>query len=324
MGSMAVYKENDSGPPVRDIQDRLAALDFDRGEDESGIFGPGTAASVRRFQEDRNLTPDGMVGRETWRTLVDAGFRLGDRLLYHTLPMFHGDDVATLQRQLSAIGFDPGHIDGIFGADTLAAVLEFQENRRLPEDGIAGPLLISELDLIERETTKLGRDRVRDRVWLMSRPASLAGQRVLVDAFCRSDRESAAAWEAALGAARRLRSIGSQVIISRSADSAPAERMRARLANARAVDLILAFALPDVDEPGVYFFASSLTHSDAGEAVAGEIAGHLGLPAIGRIMPILRETRATSVVVTVPNLDASLGALVARIVEAWLGTEPDS
>jgi len=319
---MAVYKQSDSGPPVRDIQDRLAALDFGSGDDEPGTFGPGTVDAVRSFQQDRNLTPDGKVGRETWRTLVDAGFRLGDRMLYHTFPMFHGDDVATLQRQLSAIGFDAGHIDGIFGADTLAAVLEFQENRRLPEDGIAGPLLISELDLIERETAKLGRDRVRDRVWLMARPASLAGQRVFVDPFCRSEREAVAAWEAALGAARRLRSIGSQVLVSRSADSTPAERMRARLANDQAVDLILSFAIPDVDGPGVFFFASSLTHSDAGEAVATEIAGHLGLRAIGRVMPILRETRATSVVVTVPNLDASLGALVARIVEAWLGAEP--
>ena len=37
-----------------------------------GIFGPGTEASVRSFQEVNNLTVDGVVGPETWGALFDT------------------------------------------------------------------------------------------------------------------------------------------------------------------------------------------------------------------------------------------------------------
>jgi peptidoglycan hydrolase-like protein with peptidoglycan-binding domain len=38
-----------------------------------GMFGPLTAASVRSFQESRNLTVDGVVGDETWFGFVTPG-----------------------------------------------------------------------------------------------------------------------------------------------------------------------------------------------------------------------------------------------------------
>ncbi len=127
---MALYRIGDTGEPVRDIQDRLHALGFSIAPDADGVFGEGTLAAVTAFQESRRLPADGLVGRETWRTMVDAGYRLGDRLLYHRMPMLHGDDVADLQRSLNAIGFDAGPVDGIFGASTLDAVLDFAHQRR--------------------------------------------------------------------------------------------------------------------------------------------------------------------------------------------------
>jgi len=48
-----------------------------------------------------------------------------------------GEDVVTLQ---SLLEFDPDDIDGIFGGDTRAAVIEFQEENDLEADGIVGPL----------------------------------------------------------------------------------------------------------------------------------------------------------------------------------------
>ena len=50
-----------------------------------------------------------------------------------------GDDVATLQKRLAAVGFDPGGADGIFGPKTEAALKAFQEANGLAVDGIAGP-----------------------------------------------------------------------------------------------------------------------------------------------------------------------------------------
>jgi len=51
-----------------------------------------------------------------------------------------GPDVKALQARLQALGFNPGPIDGIFGAGTDAAVRAFQISRGLQADGIAGPL----------------------------------------------------------------------------------------------------------------------------------------------------------------------------------------
>ena len=100
---MRLYHRGDRGEPVRDIQGRLSALGIDLKPDRRGTFGPGTDAAVRGFQRMRGLPEDGIVGPETWRTLVGAGYDLGDRMLYRRVPMMRGDDVATLQKQLNAL-----------------------------------------------------------------------------------------------------------------------------------------------------------------------------------------------------------------------------
>ena len=113
--------------------------------DQPGAFGEPTEAAVRGFQERRGLRVDGICGPQTWASLVEAGFRPGDRLLYYTSPMLRGDDVAELQRRLSALGFDAGRVDGIFGEDTQRAVLEFQRNAGVTADAVCGPATLSPL-----------------------------------------------------------------------------------------------------------------------------------------------------------------------------------
>ena len=315
---MALYRTGDEGEAVRDIQDRLVALGYPIGGDAPGRFGDGTRAAVESFQRARSLAADGLVGRETWRTMVDAGFVLGDRLLYYRFPMLHGDDVSTLQHHLNALGFDAGIVDGIFGADTLRAVLDFQPNRGRAEEGIAGPAVVEELTLMTRATRKAGRDVLKQRVWLRSLPANLAGQRVFVDPFCRDDLEADASWEAGAAAAAALRRLGANPFLSRAADTRPPERTRAHQANEIAADMVLAFSLPRTDCPGVFYFASPLSRSESGEALAGAVAGRLALEPVGRVTPILQETRATAILVTVPTLDARLGSAVVRGIQGWL------
>lgn len=321
---MALYRIGHSGEPVRDIQDRLVLLGYAVGDDSIGEFGGGTRSAVEAFQRAHSLAPDGMVGAETWRTMVDAGYRLGDRLLYYRLPMLHGDDVASLQRELNALGFDAGICDGIFGADTLRAAMDFQQNRGMAEDGIVGTAVTEELTLMTRATKKLGRDVVRERVWLSTLPPNVAGQRIFVDPFCRDDMETGSAWRAGTAAARVLREMGAHPVLSRSVDTRPEERNRARHANEIAADMVIGFALPQTDSPGVFFFESPISRSESGEALAAGIAGRLGLGAIGRVSPILKETRATAVVVTVPALDAGLGSAVARGIQSWLQARAES
>ena len=92
---MRLYHSGDRGEPVRDIQRRLTGLGFPVTAD--GTYGPKTVAVVCQFQESRGLPADGIVGPETWSSLVEAGFRLGDRMLYRRSPMMRGDDVSRLR-----------------------------------------------------------------------------------------------------------------------------------------------------------------------------------------------------------------------------------
>lgn len=50
-----------------------------------------------------------------------------------------GDAVRIAQGELVKLGFDPGPVDGWFGAKTRAAVLAFQKSAGLSQDGIIGP-----------------------------------------------------------------------------------------------------------------------------------------------------------------------------------------
>ena len=87
---MRLYRQGDTGEPIRDIQDRLAALGLSCGADPRGEFGEGTRQAVLEFQRSRGLNADGIVGPDTWRALYEAGYRLGDRLLFLRRPMLRG------------------------------------------------------------------------------------------------------------------------------------------------------------------------------------------------------------------------------------------
>ena len=61
-GSLSVY--------VLIAQDDLNTLGYEtRGLD--GIFGSGTYNAVRRYQESRGLSVDGIIGCNTWRSLQE-------------------------------------------------------------------------------------------------------------------------------------------------------------------------------------------------------------------------------------------------------------
>ncbi len=122
-----------------------------------GIFGAKTEASVRKFQEVFNLTPDGIVGRATWYALVryyiavtrmaelrSQGQRFYANSWATTDPIEQGDrgvKVEHLQYMLSVLAayissIPPISIDGIFGPATRNAVLAAQRYFGLPQTGI--------------------------------------------------------------------------------------------------------------------------------------------------------------------------------------------
>jgi hypothetical protein len=65
---MAIYQIGSKGPEVARIQRRLQELGNYLGPID-GIFGGGTEAAIRTFQQSAHLGVDGRVGGQTWATL---------------------------------------------------------------------------------------------------------------------------------------------------------------------------------------------------------------------------------------------------------------
>ena len=67
---MTTLKKNSQGSQVKKLQKLLnilgAALEVD------GVFGTGTESAVKKFQQDKGLLVDGVVGENTWAAITDA------------------------------------------------------------------------------------------------------------------------------------------------------------------------------------------------------------------------------------------------------------
>ncbi len=307
------------GPEVEDVQRRLETLGLSCASDPT-VFDRQTEAAVRAFQQRRGLIADGIVGPETWQTLVGASFSLGDRLLYVSRPLMHGDDVRELQRRLNRLGFDCGYDDGLFGPQTVAAVREFQLNAGLLVDGIAGLETIDHLLRLHRAHQEAPVAAVREREALR-RPhrRSIAGTRLMIDPGrsvtdpgLRSPDgvpEHEVTWRIAAALEGRLAALGAHVVLSRGPQTTPTPSQRAAQANAEEVELILSIHLNGVASDqgwgaAAYHFGTDVQISDRGRRLA-QLALDAVLEATGtpdcRVHPstiaILRESRAPAAVI---------------------------
>jgi putative chitinase len=131
---MVVLEQGSRAPEVRELQVLLKRKGFDAGQAD-GEFGPKTKTAVMAFQGAQGLKADGVVGPKTW-----AALRASPPASQPTLEKgARGAAVVELQRKLAAHGFSPGAADGVLGPGTEAAVMAFQEARRLGADGVVGP-----------------------------------------------------------------------------------------------------------------------------------------------------------------------------------------
>lgn len=69
---MRILRRGSRGTDVADVQTRLKELGYNPGPVD-GIFGRMTEEAVIRFQRDRGLTPDGVVGPITYNALFQPG-----------------------------------------------------------------------------------------------------------------------------------------------------------------------------------------------------------------------------------------------------------
>jgi 3D (Asp-Asp-Asp) domain-containing protein len=100
----------------------------------TGYYGSITKEAVREFQQEKNLKVDGIAGPQTNSKI--KVLRSGDM----------GKPVSKLQSLLKAWSVYNGPIDGIYGSGTKNAVIQFQQNKGLSPDGIAGPKTFNELN----------------------------------------------------------------------------------------------------------------------------------------------------------------------------------
>lgn len=289
------------GEPVRDLQRRLHTFELGTDPDPSGSFGAGTARAVADFQRRYGIDPTGSCDEHTWSTLVEAGYQLGDRQLYLRAPMMRGDDIADLQRRLSALGFDPGRADGIFGPLTRTALAEFQRNVGLTPDGISGPTTVEALHRLGVDRTNaVPVSHVRQAEQLRSAEPGLRGRRIAV------------AQPGGLGALAHelqhaLHAEGADVLLLQHPD--PSEQ--ARRANAYQAEVFVAVRVTDEARPQAIFFRGLVDESPAGRRLADLVTAALGTVVpdppdapTGRRSPELRETQMPAVLIELgPTVD---------------------
>lgn len=301
------------------MQHRLLALGYALEGDELGSYRDSTEQAVRAFQAARGLRDDGVCGQQTWSALVQAGYTLGDRLLFLRQPMLRGDDVATLQRQLGALGFDPGKVDGTFGPETGVALQDFQRNAGLTVDGICGPATVVALGRLgARCDSTLSVSAVRELERWRDQPRTLAGRRIVF-----GDGGGAAALVAA--AARVVATAGARALVT----SHPDQAEQAAEANQAGADTYVGVMLL-AEQAGcrTAYYAGHRYESPSGRRLA-EITQELLGPRLpcadsvavvrGMALPILTATKMPAILCELGPAEAvteQVGAIAALLGEA--------
>jgi N-acetylmuramoyl-L-alanine amidase len=319
-------QRGDDGEEVRDLHRRLASVGFPT-SGASARYTPATGAAVEAFQRDRGLEVTGVCDQPTWDVLVEAGYRLGDRLLYLQAPMLRGDDVADLQLRLSSMGFDAGRVDGIFGPQTEKALAEFQRNAGLPTDGIAGRATIGELCRLGTMADRADPVAVvRERERLRQAPRDLDRRRIVVGDLGGLD-------ALATTLSRLLRQAGGDVMTLHEPDgslqAAAANRFGAELyigLGANTSSAVSYFATTGFESAGGRRLAQ-LCAAQLDDALSGAVADRCAV--VGMRTAVLRETRMPAVMCRVGPAEslvvrsAEIAKAMTSAVRTWVNAPVD-
>ncbi len=280
-----ILRRGASGPAVFALREHLRQLGHKFGSERD--FGDRTEVALIDFQTQRGLRADGICGPQTWAALHEAGWALGDRIIALRRPNLRGDDVTSLQHRLSALGFDPGRPDGIFGPRSESALREFQRNAGIASDGVCGPATITALDRLDALAAGSVAE-VREHETLAGLARTALHRRVTLVG-------SHAVHDLVLAIAERLCTFGVDVDIIDEPGVAAAH------ANSHDVDLVVALVEPESgSEVMLTYFGNVRFRSIGGFTHASRIVEELercGVAAelCARTSALLRETRMAAV-----------------------------
>ena len=283
-----------TGNDVFSLQIRLSNLGFSikKIEITKKEFGPDTQEKLKEFQKLRGLKINGVLDETTLAVLLEAAFKLGNRQLYLQSPMLKGDDVFDLQTQLGKLGFDVGRVDGIFGPQTVNALIDFQKNFGLIEDGIAGHETIRSLQNIKnRETSGTQISKIKEIENLRIQNTELKSRHLVVGHFGNSA-------TLANATARMLRQKGAKVIDLNNPD----EDIQARTANGFEAEMYLGIYIENDSYCTVSYFKTKNSQSEGGFRLASHCSKaikqimNVKTSTNGMQMPILRATKMPAVI----------------------------
>lgn len=259
--------------------------------EEDKHFDPELSDILKAFQQSRGIIPSGNIDDLTLRELRQASYKLGNRVLsYQPNNELVGDDVLQLQRQLQELGFYMARIDGHFGSFTHQALLEYQLNYGLQQDGVCGPATIRAFGLLGRRITGGSAHNIQERERVRNAGPQLAGKRVVIDPSLGGDNkgqqvkgrfgqisEEEILWDLAERLAGRMIAAGMEIIYSRTREDEPSNKDRAEIANAFDADLVISLSCdryPNEKANGIasFYFGSELgSTSMIGETLSGYI-----------------------------------------------------
>lgn len=140
--SVPQIKAGDTGKEVTFLQKLLCSRGMYERKAIDGSYGPKTEKAVRKYQKyisehGGSLAQDGICGPATWENIL--GISGSVKIVHQVKEGDHNNYVYLAQELLYADGLYLSALDKNFGPATRAAVIAFQKNERIAQDGICGP-----------------------------------------------------------------------------------------------------------------------------------------------------------------------------------------
>lgn len=129
----------------------------------NGNYDFKTVEAVKRFQKATGLSPDGVVGPQTWKKIENpqtkkpkTGTLKTEKSQKCNKPVLQrgdkGNCVIELQQRLQNLGYFKGNPTSYFGTNTWEAVKQFQFSNELPPNGIVNSQTWKALKALEKNS----------------------------------------------------------------------------------------------------------------------------------------------------------------------------